>query len=334
MSTPKPLILFFNPVRHALATYRALSKVARTELLTSTSRNDFFNDLKGKYEDVNAIYRTSASGAVVGNFDEDFINHLPPTLKYICHTGAGYDQIDVAACKARDIIVTYAPDPVTKATADLTIFLLLGALRQANSPLNGIRTGRFKENVKFGNDPQGKTLGILGMGRIGKEVKRRVTPFGLRVIYHSRKELPASETEGATYVSFDQLISESDIISIHVPLSRSTRHLIGAEDIKKMKHGVVIINTARGAIIDEAAMAQALEEGRIGAVGLDVYEREPHIHEQLLENERAFLTPHIGTHTVETLAQMEELAMENARRGITGEKLLTPVPEMVINDVD
>ena len=266
---------------------------------------------------------------MVGNFDEELIDRLPSTLKYICHTGAGYDQIDVAACKARNITVTYAPDPVTRATADLTLFLLLGALRQANAALRNIRTGKFKENLSFGNDPQGKTLGILGMGRIGKEVKQRALPFGLRIIYHSRKQLPASEVDGATYVSFEQLLSESDIISIHVPLSKSTQHLIGKEDISKMKTGVVIINTARGAIIDEAAMAEALDKGRIAAVGLDVYEKEPHINKRLLDNERAFLTPHIGTHTVETLAQMEELAMENARRGVLGEELLTPVPEML-----
>ena len=218
---------------------------------------------------------------------------------------------------------------MTNATADLTIFLLLGALRQANSAIRKIHEGKFKDNLSFGHDPHGKTLGILGMGRIGRAVTRRAVPFGLKVIYHNRRELSAEKTEGATYVQFDQLLSESDIISVHVPLNNSTRHLISAEDIAKMKHGVVIINTARGAVIDEAAMAQALDESRIAAVGLDVYEREPQIDKRLIENERALLTPHIGTHTTETLAEMEGLAMENARRGVFGKELLTPVPEML-----
>lgn len=266
---------------------------------------------------------------VVGRFDEEFISRLPPSLRFICHNGAGYDQIDVDACKARNIAVTYAPDPVTNATADLTIFLLLGALRQLNAAIFSVRRGCFKSGLDFGQDPQGKTLGILGMGRIGRAVVRRALPFGLKALYFNRTQLSDEQAEGATYVSLDRLLAESDIISIHVPLSQTTRHLIGAKEIATMKPGVVIVNTARGAIVDESAMADALDQGQIAAVGLDVYEREPLIDERLLKNERALLIPHLGTHTTETLAQMEELAMENARRGVMGEELLTIVPEML-----
>ncbi|KAH8817097.1 D-isomer specific 2-hydroxyacid dehydrogenase [Xylogone sp. PMI_703] len=329
MLAAKPRILFFNPVRHALAAFESLSKVAQVEVVTSRSRQEFFKDIGDKYHNIRAIYRTSASGAVAGNFDAEFISRLPPSLKYICHNGAGYDQIDVEACKARSIIVTYAPDPVTNATADLTIFLLLGALRQLNPAINSIHRGNFKKGIDFGHDPQGKTLGILGMGRIGKAVVQRALPFGMKPIYHNRTKLPEDQAGGATYVSFDQLLAESDILSIHVPLSKATRHLIGKDQIAKMKPGVVIVNTARGAIIDEAAMAAALDEGRIAAVGLDVYEKEPEVHEGLLKNERALLVPHLGTHTTETLAKMETLAMENARRGVFGEELLTVVPELL-----
>ncbi|OQU94489.1 D-isomer specific 2-hydroxyacid dehydrogenase, NAD binding domain-containing protein [Cladophialophora immunda] len=329
MLAPKPRILFFNPVRHALKAYEALGQVARVEVVTSKSREEFFRDTRDKYHDIQAIYRTSASGAVAGNFDKEFIQQLPPSLKYICHNGAGYDQIDVEACKARNIIVTYAPTPVTNATADLTIFLLLGALRQLNPGIQSLRSGRFKKGVDFGHDPQGKTLSILGMGRIGKAVVQRAKPFGLRILYHSRTKLPDEEESGATYTSFAQLLSESDIISIHVPLSNATRHLIGKDQISAMKRGVVIVNTARGAIIDEAAMAAALDEGHIAAVGLDVYENEPIVNERLLNNDRALLIPHLGTHTTETLAEMETLAMENARRGVLGEELLTVVPELL-----
>lgn len=264
---------------------------------------------------------------MAGNFDKELIDHLPPSLKFICHNGAGYDQIDVEACAARNITVTYAPDPVTNATADLTLFLLLGALRQLNPSLRSLREGNFKKGIDFGHDPQGKTLGILGMGRIGRAVKLRADPFGLKAIYHNRTPLSDKQASGAAYVSFDELLAHSDIISVHVPLSSKTRHLIGEAEIAKMKKGVVIVNTARGAIIDEAAMAKALDDGHIAAVGLDVYEKEPLVAERLVKNERALLVPHLGTHTVETLAQMEAHAMENARRGVFGEDLLSVVPE-------
>ncbi|KAH8890619.1 hypothetical protein GQ53DRAFT_747367 [Thozetella sp. PMI_491] len=334
MVSPKPRILFFSPVRHALAAYEALGRVAQVELVTSTSRDEFFQDIEHKYQDIRAIYRTSASGAVAGNFDAELIRKLPPSLRFICHNGAGYDQIDVDACRTRNITVTYAPDPVTDATADLALFLLLGALRQLNPALQSLRRGQFKKDVAFGHDPQGKTLGILGMGRIGRAVVKRAMPFSLIPIYHNRTPLSDTQSGGARYVSFDELLSESDIISIHVPLTQTTRHLIGKEQLLRMKPGVVIVNTARGPIIDEAAMAAALDDGHIAAVGLDVYEKEPEVHERLLKNERALLVPHLGTHTTETLARMEELAMENARRGVLGEELLTVVPELLPRESD
>jgi glyoxylate reductase len=200
-------------------------------------------------------------------------------------------------------------------------------LRQLNPSFASLRKGTFKQGIDFGHDPQGKILGILGMGRIGRAVKRRAEPFGLKITYHNRQPLSEEVASGARYVSFDQLLKESDIISVHVPLSASTRHLISVSEIAKMKQGVVIVNTARGAIIDEAAMAAALKEGKIGAVGLDVYENEPEIHPDLITQQRALLVPHLGTHTTETLAKMETLAMENARRAVCGEELLTIVPE-------
>lgn len=243
----------------------------------------------------------------------------------------GYDQIDVDACTKRGIKVTNAPDPVTDATADLAIWLLLGALRQLNPSLESLRQGNFKKGLAFGHDPQGKTLGILGMGRIGRALKRRAEPFGMKTIYHNRNPLSESQAAGAKYVSLDQLLVESDVISIHVPLNTNTRHFIGALELGKMKDGVVLVNTARGAVVDEAAMAAALEKGKIASVGLDVYEKEPLINESLMKSSRALLVPHLGTHTTETLAKMESLAMENARRGCCGEPLLTVVAEKLQN---
>lgn len=204
---------------------------------------------------------------------------------------------------------------------------MLGALRQLNPSLASLRAGNFKKGIDFGHDPQGKVLGILGMGRIGRAVKKRSDPFGLITRYHNRRPLSEDEAAGAEYVSFERLLAESDIISVNVPLNVSTKHLIGAAEIARMKDGVVIVNTARGAVIDEAALADALESGKVGAVGLDVYEREPAVHEKLLRQERALLVPHLGTHTTETLAKMEAWAMENARRAVLGEPVLSPVPE-------
>ena len=250
--------------------------------------------------------------------------------------GSGYDPVDTAACAEKGIIVTNAPDPVTDATADLAIFLLLGALRQLNPSIVSLRAGSFKKGVDFGHDPQGKTLGILGMGRIGRAIKARCDPFGLKTIYHNRNPLSDKEAAGAEYVSFDQFLAESDIISVNVPLNAKTKHLIGAGEIAKMKSGVVIVNTARGLIIDEAAMADALESGHIAAVGLDVYEREPEINKKLMEQDRALMVPHVGTHTFETLAKMEAWAMENVRRAVTGEALLSPIPEhrhLIVSEV-
>lgn len=349
MPGPRPFILFFNPVRHAVPFYHQLQKVARTEVVTSKSREEFYSDLRRKYKDFSIIYRTSASGAVsislqhprnrflhklmikqvAGNFDADLIQHLPSSCKHICHNGAGYDQIDVNACAKRGITVTYAPDPVTEATADLSIWLMLGALRQLNPSLSSLRAGKFKTGLDFGHDPQGKILGILGMGRIGRAIKKRAEPFGLITKYHNRNPLSSDQAAGAEYVSFEKLLAESDIISINVPLNAQTKGLIGEKQISQMKDGVVIVNTARGAIIDEAAMAKALDSGKIASVGLDVYENEPRVNERLLGNDRALMVPHLGTHTVETLAKMETWAMENARRAALGEKLLSPVPEHV-----
>ncbi|KIX00117.1 uncharacterized protein Z518_10254 [Rhinocladiella mackenziei CBS 650.93] len=323
----KPRILFFNPVQHAHEAYKALASVAQTEVVASKSRQEFFEDVKRRYADIAVIYRTSSSGAVAGRFDEEFIRKLPSTLGVICHTGAGYDQIDIDACTQRGIRVTYAPDPVTNATADLTLFLILGAVRQLNPSLVSLRQGRFKTGLGFGHDLAGKTLGILGMGRIGRAVKKRAEPFGMKIIYHNRSRSYHPESMDAECVSFDELLSASHIISIHVPLREDTRHMVGAEQLQRMKNGVVIVNTSRGAVIDEAALAAALDAGKVAAVGLDVYEHEPTVHPSLLRNDRALLVPHLGTHTIETLAAMEGLAMENARRAVTKQPLLTIVPE-------
>ncbi|ODM16044.1 hypothetical protein SI65_08478 [Aspergillus cristatus] len=204
---------------------------------------------------------------------------------------------------------------------------MLGALRQLNPSLKSLRAGNFKKGLDFGHNPQEKILGIFGMGRIGRAIKKHVEPFGIQTRYHNCSPISPEQAAGAEYVSSGKLLSKSDIISINIPLTANTKGLIGTKEIAQMKEGVVLVNTARGAIIDEAAMADALNSGRIASV--DVYENEPVVNEKLVKNERALLVSYLGTHTVETLAKMESWAMENARRVVLGEKLLSTVPEQV-----
>ena len=182
--------------------------------------------------------------------------------------------------------------------------------------------------MKLTHDPEGKLLGILGMGGIGTAFAQRAVPFGMRIQYHNRKPVSKDRnTVGAQYVGFDELVQTSDIISIHLPLNSITRGMIGAREIAMMKTDVVIINTARGPIVDESALVNGLETGQVWAAGLDVYEKEPIVHEGLIRNENCVLMPHVGTATMETQRKMEILVMENLKMAIQEKKLKSPVSE-------
>ena len=188
------------------------------------------------------------------------------------------------------------------ATADTGIFLMLGALRQAQIPLTTLRNHQWgKVATPMGRDPAGKTLGILGMGSIGRNMAAKARAFEMKIQYHNRSRLSPELEQGAEYVDFDTLLSTSDVFSLNLALNDKTRHIIGKEELGKMKKGVTIVNTARGALIDEAALAEALDDGeRIWSAGLDVFEEEPKVHPGLMANPRVFLLPHIGTATTET----------------------------------
>ena len=178
------------------------------------------------------------------------------------------------------------------------------------------------------HEPEGKILGILGMGGIGTAVARRALPFGLQIQYHNRSCVPEQQNvTGAKYVSFEELLRTSDIISVHLPLNASTRGLVSYKEFAMMKTGVVLVNTARGPIVNEDALVQALEEGKVWGAGLDVHEREPDIHPGLINNENCVLLPHVGTATVETQRKMEILVVENVRSALERGRLLTPVAE-------
>ena len=228
------------------------------------------------------------------------------------------------------IAVSNTSGAVNASTASTTIFLLLGALRRSYIPCSALRAGKWRGNMRLTHDPEGKLLGILGMGGIGTAFAQRAVPFGMRIQYYNRKPVSKEKnTVRAQYVGFEELLRTSDIISIHLPLNNSTRGMIGVREIAMMKPGVVIINTARGPIVDESALVDALETGQVWAAGLDVYEKEPIVHQGLLRNENCVLMPHVGTATKETQKKMELLVMENLKMAIIEQKLKTPVSESI-----
>ena len=208
------------------------------------------------------------------------------------------------------------------------LFLMLGALRRITIPFQNVRKGEWRgKNFALGHDPKNKILGILGMGGIGQAVAQRARAFGMKIQYHNRNQLPASEEQGAKYVSFDDLMKTSDVISLNLALNPSTRHIIAKEQFDMMKDGVVIVNTARGPIIDEAALVHALNSGKVFSAGLDVFEEEPKIHPGLMKNENVVLLPHVGTSTWESQKDMELLVLENLRSAVEGKGLMTQVAE-------
>ena len=283
---------------------------------------------------------------LTGPFDAELVSKLPPSLKYICHNGAGYDNIDVAACTSRglslspfafstqaklsilDIQVSHTPRAVNAATADIAIFLLLGALRRIHIPYAAIRASKWRgPSPQLGYDPQKKVLGIIGMGGIGREVAARARAFGMIIQYYNRSRLSADLEQGAKYVSFEELIKTSDVISLNCSLTKETTGLIGKKEFAAMKKGVIIVNTARGKLIDEQALVDALEEGKVFSAGLDVYEEEPKVNQGLLDNPNVVLLPHIGTSTWETQRDMELLVLENLESAVKKGALVTRVPE-------
>ncbi|KAJ5297674.1 hypothetical protein PENANT_c005G10119 [Penicillium antarcticum] len=329
----KPKVLLLGSVDHASTAWTALGEVADLVEPIATNRAEFIQECKdGKLDGVVAVYRTFFSGKMTGLVDEELVNILPSSLKYIAHCGAGYDQIDVHACSTRNppIRVSNVPTAVDDATADINMFLILGALRNFNTGMNALRQGRWrgKPAPPLGHDPQGKVLGILGMGGIGRNLKKKAEAFGMNVVYHNRRKLSDELSDGAEYVPFDVLLSSSDVISLNLPLNKkNTRHIISRAELAKMKDGVVVVNTARGAVMDEAALVEALDSGKVFSAGLDVFEEEPTIHPGLLSNQNVMLVPHMGTWTSETLLAMEEWAIENISMAIQFGKLKSPVPE-------
>lgn len=262
--------------------------------------------------------------------DEELLEAAGPQLRCVANVAVGYDNVDVEAAARRGVVVTNTPGVLDDATADLTLALLLAATRRVAEGDRLIRAGRewtWGMHFMLGSGLRGKLLGIVGLGAIGRQVAERARAFGMEIAYHGRREAPPQvvETLGARRLARGDLLAAADVLSLHCPLTPETHHLIGAAELRAMKPGAVLINAARGPIVDERALAAALRAGGIGAAGLDVYEQEPRVEPALLELDNIVLTPHLGSATVETRTAMAELAARNAISVLGGQGPLTPV---------
>jgi glyoxylate reductase len=255
-----------------------------------------------------------------------------PGLEIVSNVAVGHDNIDLPAATRRGVMATNTPGVLTDTTADFAFALMMAAARRVAEGDRFVREGRFGGwaiDMLLGQDVWGATLGLVGVGRIGGAVARRARAFDMRVLYTDAVALPPDvERElGATRVELDELLREADFVSLHVPLTPDTHHLIGAAQLDRMRSSAVLVNTSRGPVVDEAALAEALRAGRIFAAGLDVFEREPEVHPDLLRLDNVVLAPHIASGSVRTRSEMSALAVRNLLAGLSGERppnLLNP----------
>ncbi|MDQ0190614.1 D-glycerate dehydrogenase [Alicyclobacillus cycloheptanicus] len=260
---------------------------------------------------------------ITERIDAEVMDAAGPTLQIVANLAVGYDNIDVAAAKARGVLVTNTPDVLTETTADLTFGLLLAAARRIPEAERTLRAGEWRTwspMMMTGQDVYGATIGIVGMGRIGAAVARRAKGFGMEICYFNRTRRPAVEAElGARLVPLDELLTTADFVVVLAPLTPETHHLIGRREFELMKPTAVFINTARGPIVDESALVEALRSGQIWAAGLDVFEQEPiSPRHPLLQLRNVVLLPHIGSASIQTRLKMAQLAAENLRAALLG----------------
>lgn len=267
---------------------------------------------------------------LTNRIDENFFASCP-RIKLVANVAVGYDNIDLAAASKRGIIVSNTPGVLTETTADLAFALILSSARRTNNAEIFLRKGKWKRfalDLLLGVDVHHKTLGLIGFGRIGQAVAARARGFSMKVLYSQRKRA-SEEIENALkaqHVSLEELLQQSDFVSLHCPLNTGTQHLIGRDQLRMMKENAILINTARGAIVDEAALCEALSSGIIGGAGLDVFEEEPKITEGLLTLQNVVLLPHIGSASIETRTAMGQLAVDAVRNSFLGK-----MPENLIN---
>ncbi len=266
---------------------------------------------------------------VTETVDAELMDAAGDDLKVVANMAVGYDNVDVEAATERGVVVTNTPEVLNETTADTAFMLLLAAARRLGEAERLLRSGGWEAWGPMqltGPDVWGKKLGIVGFGRIGQAVARRARGFDMEVLYHDQYRNEEAERELETrYLELEVLLGTCDFVSIHTPLTPETRHLIGAGELERMKPESVLVNSSRGPVVDESALADALAERRIFAAGLDVYEDEPEVHPNLLELENVVLAPHIGSASIETRDKMAVLAAENIVAVLSGEDPKTPV---------
>jgi glyoxylate reductase len=268
------------------------------------------------------------AGAIVADptvpVRDDLLAAAGSRLKVVANFAVGYDNVDLEACRRRGIVVTNTPDVLTNATAELALTLTLAAARRVTEAERDLRDGRWaglEPEGYLGVELSGAVFGIVGMGRIGRRYAQLVSPLAGEIVYGSRtRKLGAERELGAVHVALPTLLRRADVVSLHLPATPETDRLVGPEELRSMKVGAILVNTARGTLVDSAALAEALRDGVIGAAGLDVYEREPDIPAELLEAPRCVLLPHIGSATTRARRAMAELAADNVLAALRGDE--------------
>ena len=266
---------------------------------------------------------------IISTIDEEVLA-AAPTVKVVANVAVGYNNIDVAAARRRGVVVTNTPDVLTETTADFAWTLLMAAARRVVEADHFARSGQWHKwewDLLWGADVFGKTLGVVGFGRIGRAVARRALGFNMRVLYQDavRADAAVERELRATRMDLEPLLAESDFVSLHTPLLPETRHLMGERTLKLMKKSAVLVNAARGPVVDEAGLVRALKEGWIAGAGLDVFEEEPKIHPGLLPLKNVVLAPHIASASFDTRLAMATLAVRNCLAVLDGKPPRTPV---------
>ena len=307
-----------------------LSAIAEVDLYTGDAAIQP-DELRARVADKDALVCLLTDGV-----DRTVID-AAPALKVIANVAVGYNNIDVAYARSRGIVVTNTPDVLTESVADFTWALILAITRRLSEGERLVRRGEWKGwalDLLLGTELRGKQLGLVGVGRIGRAVAARAAAVGKRVASAARREVVWAGTEvvgarinsGPVHMPLDRLLLTSDIVSLHVPLTPETRHLIDQRALTRMKRSAYLINTARGPVVDEAALAWALQHHLLAGAALDVYENEPVVHPDLLSLENVLLVPHLASGTTETRTAMADLAVENVLAVLAGRQPLTPVP--------
>ena len=300
-----------------IARLEAVSEVDLYVGSAAISRNELLTRVAG----VDAIVCL-----LTDTIDATVVEAAGPRLKIVANVAVGFNNIDVPACRARGIAVTNTPDVLTNACADFTWALILAITRRFGEGERVVRAGAWGGwalDYMLGMELRGKQLGLVGLGRIGRAVAEKAPAFGMTVAYTART---SGDIPNATQMSLDRLLSTSDVVSLHCPMTPDTKHLIDQKALTRMKRTAYLINTSRGPVVDEAALAWALKERLIAGAALDVYEKEPEIHPGLMTLENVLLIPHLASATTETRTAMADLAVSNAIAILNGQSPITPVP--------